>query len=70
MGLRLSMTTLHRWTTKADAQGGRSMSFYRGMTCENVTLNLAVFRSLADSGQTITSINFAPGSRLARQGWS
>jgi hypothetical protein len=24
---------------KGSAHGGRSMSFYRGMTCENVTIN-------------------------------
>src|SRR5260370_36918459 len=27
-----------RWRPKTQAHGGRSMSFYRGVTCENVTI--------------------------------
>src|SRR6266550_3183795 len=34
--------------TRADAHGGRLMSFYRGMTCENVTLK-------GDGGTPITA---------------
>src|SRR5260370_40485186 len=34
--------------TRADAHGGRLMSFYRGMTCENVTLK-------GDQGTPITA---------------
>src|SRR6266851_3840628 len=38
----------HRRTTEADAHGGRLMLFYRGMTCENVTIN-------GDKGTPITA---------------
>src|SRR3954466_5835508 len=37
-----------RRKTKTDAHGGTSMSFYRGMTCENVTLK-------GDKGTPITA---------------
>src|SRR5580692_7995120 len=37
-----------RWRPKTQAHGGRSMSFYRGMTCENVTIK-------GDKGTPITA---------------
>src|SRR5260221_218225 len=37
-----------RWRPKTHAHGGRSMSFYRGMTCENVTIK-------GDKGTPITA---------------
>src|SRR5271168_4610308 len=39
---------MHRRTTKADAHGGGLMLFYRGMTCENVTIQ-------GDKGTPITA---------------
>src|SRR6202042_1404291 len=39
---------LARWTPSTQAHGGRSMSFYRGMTCENVTIK-------GDKGTPITA---------------
>src|SRR5258708_36252747 len=37
-----------RWKPKTQAHGGKSMSFYRGMTCENVTIK-------GDKGTPITA---------------
>ena len=37
-----------RWRPKTQTHGGRSMSFYRGMTCENVTIK-------GDKGTPITA---------------
>src|SRR5271154_5918289 len=42
-----------RWRPKTQAHGGRSMSFYRGMTCENVTIK-------GDKGAPITAYAARP----------
>src|SRR5260221_4175710 len=42
-----------RWRPKTLAHGGRSMSFYRGMTCENVTIT-------GDKGTPITAFVARP----------